>query len=472
METRERAQLIALLVLPVVLLVGLSVAPSPAAVPEAWDQVRLAEAHNRPAAAAGHLERVLVWQPWRADLWEQAAQARYAAGEIDAAIAAFEWAQSENALSIEGQFTLAAALEQSERVDDAHSVWMAIAHRPDLEGEQLERLTLELAAFDPVAAQATCQRWLEQEPGNGEVHYRLGLFEIVSDPEQGLARLTRAANLQSGYRPALEAVATVIEENQAADEPIRLVALGRVLGRLNEWPAAESAFARAVAAAPGWSDGWAFWGEAKQNLGQGGLAELEQAVALDPDSVIARAMLALYWRRQEQPAKGLDHLHAAAALEPEKAVWQLELAKTYQLAGDLQHAAEHYQKAIELEPQNPLTWQALAAFSAQNQLDIHGTALPAARQAYLLDTDDPVGLDLLGWIFYLLEDFDSAERFLQQALQQAPDLASAHLHRAEVLIAQHKTAQANEHLAEAIRLDGDAAVGQIARRLLEQSKRP
>lgn len=470
MEAQERFQLIALMVLPVIVLVGLAVKPYPVAVTEAWDQWRLAETHNRPAAAALHLERVLAWMPWQTQLWEEVGQAKFAAGDWEGAIAAFERARADDQLSVDGHFLLADALKQTERLDEAHQIWQALLEKPGLTGDHFRRLSEELAAFDPAMAAGVYRRWADREPDNARVHYRLGMFTMIDDPQQGLEQLTRAANLESRYRPAEEQIRAVLDEYSHTDEPIRLVALGRLFGSLGEWILAERAFERAVTVAPNWADGWAFLGEAKQNLGKDGLVELEQAVRLDPESVLTRALMALYWRRQGRPENSLEHLREAAALEPENAVWQIELGYACELTGDLHSASEHYQKAVVLEPENPKTWQALAVFSAQNQLDLHGTGLPAARQAYLLAPNDPVAADLLAWIFYLLEDFDSAERFLQQALQQAPDLASAHLHRAQLLLAKENVDQAADHLAEAVRLDPDGAVGQLARRLLEKSK--
>ena len=54
--------------------------------------------------------------------------------------------------------------------------------------------------------------------------------------------------------------------------------------------------------------------------------------------------------------------------------------------------------------------------------------MAAARQAVILDPDDPTSLDAMAQIYLLLESPHIARRFLERALAADGDYAPAHLH--------------------------------------------
>jgi tetratricopeptide (TPR) repeat protein len=185
--------------------------------------------------------------------------------------------------------------------------------------------------------------------------------------------------------------------------------------------------------------------------------------------VVVQTLTGLYWRRLGRPEVALTYIHRAAAGEPQQAMWLLELGNTLTEMGDLIGALSYYQRAVEMEPENPLYWKALARFCLENGADIRGTGLPAARWALLLSPDDAEALDLMGWTFLRLGDSLSAERFLQQALQQDSHYSAAHLHLSQLYLQLGKEELAFPHLQRIRSIEGpDEQAGEIARRLLER----
>jgi predicted Zn-dependent protease len=72
----------------------------------------------------------------------------------------------------------------------------------------------------------------------------------------------------------------------------------------------------------------------------------EDAVAGDPDNVLARIALAGSYRKLGMPAKALSHLKRALAKDPEMSVLYLDLGKTLEEVGAPEEAMEHYRKGI------------------------------------------------------------------------------------------------------------------------------
>ena len=93
-------------------------------------------------------------------------------------------------------------------------------------------------------------------------------------------------------------------------------------------------------------------------------------------------------------------------------IYYSELGNIFSKAGDLPAAQAAYESAIQLSPQDPLFYCLLAQFALDNQIQIHALALPAARQAILLDPHNANSLDVMAQVMFMLEDYHSAERYV------------------------------------------------------------
>jgi tetratricopeptide (TPR) repeat protein len=283
------------------------------------------------------------------------------------------------------------------------------------------------------------QALIALQPQDAPTAYRLGLLLAAVQPDQALPVLQKAAQLDSAYRDAALAIGAAVQLASSAQEPAyTALMVGRALASSGEWELAAESFRRAVQARPDYAEAWAYLGEARQHLpspsstpgsvANQGLSELETALKLDPDSISTNTFLAFYWERQEQTDKAMPYLQTAVASDPQNPALQVELGNLFVLQGDLPSAQAAYQKAIDLSPNNPVYWRILAEFALKNDIQLRELALPAARQAVTLAPDDPIGLDLLGQVFFMLSDQDSAQRFLLRALSENPQYLPAHLH--------------------------------------------
>jgi tetratricopeptide (TPR) repeat protein len=210
----------------------------------------------------------------------------------------------------------------------------------------------------------------------------------------------------------------------------------------------------------------AYHGLALDQQGLDGLAELEAAVRLDPRSAAVQSLLGLHWQLQGQPQKAIPYLEVAVELEPENGAFRASLAAARAEAGDVQAAIAEYRQAAESEPADPVFWRLLAAFSIAQEFELSDTGLPAARNAVVLDPEDPAALDLAGYAHFLLGDLVTAERLTVRSLELDPTSASARLHYGLLLSAAGRTREALTQLSAAASLGGTSPAGQYAQRAL------
>ncbi len=458
-----------ILLMPLLIGIALSFSVLPQKLGSEIQAARQANQSQNPAGVASHLGQVLAWEPWRTDQWELAGKEALAAGNPSQAITFFTTASQLNALSDAGREALGEAYLAAGDWRQAAAAWQVLAagdNAPQSLFQKILKQQWDHQAFDE--ALKTGKEWFARYPQSAQAAFSAGLLECVADPPAAGTFLTRAAALDPSLSSQVDTLQAAIQTAyQEQHEGYRRVIVGRALGSLDHWDLARRSFEIATSAAPDYAEGWAFLGEAKQQLGEDGSPELKHAVELDPDSLVVKALLALWNRDNGHPEEAMTLLKQVSELEPKQAVWQIELGSTAATMGDLYGALGYYQKATELEPDNAQTWLVLGDFSAVNLLEPREIGLPAARQALILSSNSAPALDLMGRVMLALEDADSAERFLQQAMEKDSAYAAARLHLAQLYLSQNQMDRAFPLLNEAVKLAGkDAETAALAKRLL------
>ncbi len=322
---------------------------------------------------------------------------------------------------------------------------------------------------DYTAEQQALQAWLTSGQGKAVDYYRMGELLMASDPERAYAPLQQAAAMDASYAPDVSTLQAWLDlAVRQTDSASELVLIGRGLGTAGDWPLAQSVFEHAVAADPQNGEGWALLGEAHQENGAEGKAELDRALALTPNSALVHALRGLYWKRQGQNAARLAEYQAAARLEPTSAEWQADLGEAYSATGNLADAFAAYQNATTLAPDNSTYWGLLALFCADNDSHVLDVGLPAAREAVQLAPNDPQALDGLGWSLAQAGQLADAQPTLMKATLLDPASAATHLHLAETYLRQGDQKSAVVELQLAFQLDSGGPVGQSAWELLNQ----
>jgi len=405
------------------------------------------------SAAAAHYQNAAQRIPWRSDLFELAGDIYYNAKEYSRAEAAYQRAFQRGALSPEGWVAWGDVVYLNGDVEHAIAIWEQALEQ----GSSLPDLYSRLAEIyqsrgDLPAATAALQKYVSAHPQDASAHYRLGLLLALSDPDAAQSELESASATDPAFGPAAETLGAALGlALQNDSDSRRYVIIGRGLGLVNEWKLARHAFESAVEADGSDAEAWAWVGEAKQQTGEpnGGLTELDRALALDASLPAVRGLRGLYFQRVGNFRQALVEFENAVSLEPKNPAWYVSLGEAHSKNGDLIRALQAYQTATVLAPENPGYWRLLAIFCAQNNVNVKDVGVPAAQKAVILAPEDPASLDVLGWLLTLDGRHEEAARMLTRALELDPNDASAHIHMGMLYLQRNDRASAYEHLIRA-----------------------
>lgn len=471
MQSSNSSTIILRIALPLLIVILLGLSPVPYNLRKALQTANSSDAIITPQAVAGALRIVIKWRPWQTGLWEQIGQNEALQEKWQPAITAFEKAQELHHLSTAGMQTLGEAYFQVGEVQAALDVWGVLISSGKATSDlfnQVYQVQESLGRLDE--CMKTLQQWVQMEPENTNAIYQLGLLSVLLAPDQSDQYLERVVELDSSYQSRVEVVQKAVEATADADDQgYQQVVLGRALGNIGEWKLAKYAFEQAVAIEPGYAEAWAFLGEAKQQLGDDGWSELETATRINPQSVLTQALVAVYYRRHDQPEKAMKALAKITNQEPGEGSWLVEMGYTLAQTGNINGALTYFQRAVNMDPKNAVFWKELALFCAQNNLNVIEVGLPAARQYLILQPHSSDAMDTLGYIFMTLGDNVSAERFIMDALDEDSSNASAHLHLGQLYLMAYRNDDAYAQFTLAVKLDQEnSGVKLIAQRLIDR----
>ncbi|NUM49014.1 MAG: tetratricopeptide repeat protein [Anaerolineales bacterium] len=406
--------------------------------------------------------------PQRPTLWEQAGIYALQAGDPLTAQQYLQQAQTAGVLTGAGYLILGDLYLEQDAPPTALATWeeALVQGAPAL--DVYHRLfAAHRAANNIPSAIETLRHILALTPQDAQATYQMGLLLTTRDPATALTYLLQAAELDETLSEKVRLLQNSYRPSEETDDPAyTFVNVGQALAALGEWALAREAFVQAVETNPDYAEAWAFLGEAKSQLGEDGLVELDTALNLNPGSLTANMLYALYQKRQGHFELALIYLHAADTLDPGNPAIQVELGSTLNEMGNFNQALAYFQKATALAPREALYWHLLAQFSFQNNTLIEEVGLAAAREALLLDDQDPVALDLMGFGYYLLNEMSTAQRFLLQAVALTPDDPHPWYHLGLVSLWLGDTQQAYDHLTRAVSLAPSSSIAEQAQRVL------
>jgi len=386
------------------------------------------------ASAAAHYQQAVRLLPWRTDLKEKAGIAEYGNKNYPGAIALLK---SQSKLSEQGWAALGNSYSNTGDMPSALGAYQQGLHFYDSASLYAGLAFVYRAQKDWPAERDALQNQLRLDANDPFTHYRLGLLLSFLAPEQALAELNLASSLDPETDSAVQTLTAALNlSSTQPDASQQMLTVGRALGLVQEWDLSLAAFEKAIELDGENAEAWAWLGEAKQQLGEDGSAALDRALALDPSSIVIRALRGLYWNRQGKYDQMRSEYALAAELEPANPAWQASLGDAYFKLGDLPSALTAYQKATELAPTDSIYWRLLANFCADNAVHVEDIGLPAAQTAVQLAPNDSFAWDALGWSFLSSGRYANAEKILMGVIDGDPNFFPAHLHLAMTYLAQ------------------------------------
>jgi tetratricopeptide (TPR) repeat protein len=410
------------------------------------------------------------YAPWRKELWEEAAINSFKGGDYQSAKYYFQEASNTGNLSPMGLTLLGDIARFEGDLEYAIHLWEQAIVAKDDEIELHTRLADAYRRTEDLdKAVLHFSKLIELNPTDSSANYQLGLLLAATEPEASLAYLSHAAELDPELASKTNNLIRDIRFTRNIDDPsYGLLTAGQSLLAIEEWELAEIALSNATRINPEYAEAWAYLGEALQHNGQNGFEEIEKALVIDPNSVAANTLMGLYWQRKEEYDLALIYFHAAANLDDQNPAFQAEIGNTLGLSGNISAAESHYRRATALAPNDPIFWRILADFYIKYETNLREEGLAAARQAVILDPDDPASLDVLAQIYLLLNHPLIARRFLERALLADDKFAPAHLHLGLIHILEGNYLLAFQEFSTARdQSDPDSPISALAIRLLE-----
>jgi tetratricopeptide (TPR) repeat protein len=461
------------IVLVSILIAFLGLGPVPHALSTLLQNAHLALDSGEWSSAAISLAKIAEYYPWRIELNIDAAHAAFNAGDAKATIEYLERPGTLSRLSVDDLILLGEAYYNNGNASKAESIWKGIAAHGD-SIQAVQRLAdLYLEQKDFVSAAGQKQTLLSLNPSDVKLYYQVGLLSAITDPLKALPFLAQAVEIDPSAATNAQNLYDKIRTASLFDQPAyTLLATGRQLADSGEWVYAAEAFKHATELDPGYADAWAFLGEAQQQINiqetgsssETGINELDQALQLDRGSVLANTFMGLYWERQQDYSQAQSYLEQAIANSPDDPYLYTELGNILSKAGDLPAAQLAFEKAIQLAPQDPMFYRLKAEFALENQIQTRELALTAARQALMLNPNDPQSLDLMANVMLELEDYYSAESYAQAAINADPDYTPAYLHLGTAYLYRGESDLARKWLDQTIKKEpGSWAAAQAAR---------
>jgi tetratricopeptide (TPR) repeat protein len=427
-------------------------------------------------SAAESLASAANYYPWRFDLNLDAAFYAFQAGDYKSTIEYLERPGAISHLTTDDLIMLGDAYNQIGNSSMAEAIWKHVTELGDSIPATQHLVDLYLQQKNYASAASYSQKLLFLNPSNVHLYYQIGLLYAITDSVKALPFLAQAGEIDPAYSSDAQVLHDKIRTANLFDEPAyTYLIIGRQLANFGNWEFASVAFRRAVTLRPGYADAWAFLGEARQQItlqeigstSDIGLPELELAIQLDGNSILANTLMGLYWERQEDYPQAQQYLERAIASSPDDPYLYSELGNILSKAGDLPAAQSAYESAIQLTPQDPLFYRQLAEFAMENQIQIRELALHAARQAILLNPLDASSLDVMAQVMLMLQDYHSAERFSKSALQSDSGFIEAYLHLGMAYIYLGESDQARQWLGKAETVDPDSWVAAQAKRMID-----
>jgi tetratricopeptide (TPR) repeat protein len=184
---------------------------------------------------------------------------------------------------------------------------------------------------------------------------------------------------------------------------------------------------------------------------------LEQSLKLQPaQPMVAKVLAAIYFSRSES-VQGIEYLQKAAKIDPGDFRPWYAIGEAFVRLGQLNEAATAFQRALDRKRDHFDSKIGLASVLVVTK--------PPEESAHLLGEllqtrpDDPKVQVLAAWHERALGHSDSAFRYIDKAVELAPDLVEAVAFRAQLYRAAGKNGQALTDAERAVELDPNSLPG-------------
>jgi tetratricopeptide (TPR) repeat protein len=470
MKYLQRLLIFMLILAPIAVAMAVHTASEPLKYLQAAEEVSTSEKSGDRKGEISALQQVIIYQPWRADVWEKIGNLQFVTGNYQDAINTYVEASKLGELSMRELINEGKSWKESGDFEKAKTFYRQASESGSDDIDLfMETAKAQEEINDSIGTLATLLRAYKLAPNDKGVNFQLGVQFAASQPDNAIKFLTTAKVDNSYTANAEDLISVITNSKQLGESADRYIYIGQELSQFGEWQAAASAFNSATVSDKENGIAWALLGEAVQHVGGNGYDDLAKGLELNPQSDIVNGLMAMYYRRQQKYEMAINYLYKALENNPNESTWQIEIGNTIALTGDLSNALNHLQVATMMEPDNWIPWQSLATFSISHNYFVSTIGVDAARKALMLVPGSPVLLDIMGSAYLVIGDYDSAERFYLQANKASPNQEEILYHLGQLYLQKNEKAQAFDYLRAAAENATDSRIRDAANLLLQQN---
>jgi tetratricopeptide (TPR) repeat protein len=452
----------ALVILPLIFAILFDLTPFSKIIQAKWNLIKSLESTGQEGNWIEEGESILKQQPWQASLWAKLAEKQFTNGNFEGVIDSLKMMEKYQSLNFDQMIMIGQAYMESGQSEEAFEAWQIASTYQNLTRSNYQDLSqLQQTENDWYGAYQTILNWQLNFPDDPNMKYSLVLSQLIFDPHNAAETASKIKN--SRLTTIQDEIKNILDNENTI---FQYILAGNYLSRIGEWAYASAAYTYATRLDPDYAEGWALYGNALLKLGKNGYFAIEKANNLDTDSKIARAFLASYYRTQNMFEESLSIYEGLSKEEPDQAVWAQEIGNTYVMAGDLENALKYFKEATDIEPDNADNWLNLAEFCGNYKVNLEETGLPAARQALAIDESYWRANDVMGWLYVVLENYTTAERFLTAAYETNPELDIVNLHLGQLFSLEGKKELSTYFLNRSIEFTNSSDIKQLAEKFM------
>ncbi len=398
-------------------------------------RAKLALARGDAKSAIVDLRAVLKEQPDSVELLELLARAHLANGEPQLAQGVYDTAVNQYPNHPMIRLARGSFLASQQNLDAAmKDVDAVLAMEPTNLRAMEAKADLAAARKEWTVAADYLAKVKAALPGNPGPYYKLGtVYEAQNRTEQAVAEYEAALSRAPG---AVEPLRALVRIKLGKGKPDEAVA------RINQ----------ALQAAPGNAGLQLLLAEVYENQKQykESAAVIQKLLQANPrvaEAYLALARLAIA-RHDVQGA--MTALEQGLAAVGQNAALSIALAEVFQRVNQPDKALEQYEKVLARDPGNLVAANNAAALLSETKTDQKSLDKALSYASRFENSENPIYLDTLGWVYFKLGQYDRAKPLIEKASQKAPDVGLFQYHLGMTLLKKGETGAAKRLLQSSL----------------------
>ena len=188
------------------------------------------------------------------------------------------------------------------------------------------------------------------------------------------------------------------------------------------------------------------------NRDEEALADFYKALEIDSLNMNSLVSLGISLNRLNRDQEALAPLEKALKIEPENYTALSTLGMLYDELKIYQKCDSLYEKALQLYPDNPLFLNNYA-YSLAERGERLAYALEMAKKAVDAEPENSAYLDTLGWLYYMLTNYNLALVYITQSVERREDSSVVIEHLGDVYLKLGNNEEAETQWKRALDLD-------------------